>query len=250
MKTVLETAREKLFDLAEEHGLRDESVRAIAGALSPEQAIGNPERRDFALLEGKEVMVQAEFQGHFGQAFTSRPREFAGTLEEALSLEPEKIENRAVLVAVLNAVCSRLGLAERTRHCRNQDMEDCGKRVAAELLERFGRIRVWVVGYQPALLENLAEAFGPEFIRCSDLDPRNIRAEKFGVLLSDGGTAGRVLSDWCDLVLATSSTAVNGTLDGLFQEAADRGKRFIMFGVSGAALEGLAGIERICPLGR
>jgi len=250
MKPVLDAAREKLFDLADEHGLRNESVRVTAGALSPEQAIGNPHRRDFALLEGKEVMVQAEFQGHFGQAFTSRPREFAGTLEEALALDPAKIENRAVLVAVLNAVCSRLGLAERTRHCRNQEMEDCGKRIATELLERFGRIRIWVVGYQPALLENLAEAFGPEFIRCSDLDPRNIGAQKFGVVLSDGGTPGRVLGDWSDLVLATSSTAVNGTLDGLLQATTKGGKRFIMFGVSGAALEGLAGIERTCPLGR
>lgn len=249
MIPALEKAKEKMSGLVEQHKLRDDSVRVTVGALSPEQAIGNPARPDFVLRGGKEVMIQAQFKGHFGQAFTNRPRDFSGRLDDVLNLNLDTANNRAIFIATLNAVCSCLGLAGKTRHCRNEELEECGSRIAGEIISRFGKIRIGMVGYQPAILENLVKAFGAANIRCSDLDAKNIGANKFGVIISDGHTENRGLILWCDLVLATSSANVNNTLDDIYGEALAHNKDFIMFGVSGAGLAALSGIERICPCG-
>jgi len=46
------------------------AIGLVAAALSPEEAIGNPEDRDYPLIVGKERLMQAEFRGALGQAFT------------------------------------------------------------------------------------------------------------------------------------------------------------------------------------
>lgn len=50
-------------------------------ALSPEEAIGTTRRKDFPILTGKEVMLQAQVGDGRGQVFTSSPSMFDGTLE-------------------------------------------------------------------------------------------------------------------------------------------------------------------------
>ena len=66
---MLSKAREKLIDMVKDHNLTGERVNVTIGTLSADQAIGSPVRPDFALLGGKEVMIEAEFKGSFGQAF-------------------------------------------------------------------------------------------------------------------------------------------------------------------------------------
>jgi len=55
-------------------------------SLTPQEAIGNPERDDFPLLKGKEVMIQADFRGNKGQAFTDMPGNYSGTLRDIFEL--------------------------------------------------------------------------------------------------------------------------------------------------------------------
>ncbi|MFC1965261.1 Rossmann-like domain-containing protein, partial [Chloroflexota bacterium] len=54
------------------------------------------------------------------------------------------------------------------------------------------------------------------------------------------------LINWCHILLATSSTIVNDTFDGIRAEADTKGKKLIVFGVTGAGVSVLLGIERLC----
>ena len=58
-----------------------EKVVIRARIREPEEAIGNPERTDFPLLQGKERIVQADFKGSYGQAFTDMYGNYEGTLD-------------------------------------------------------------------------------------------------------------------------------------------------------------------------
>jgi len=238
-----------LSALVDEHGLRADAVRITVGPLSIEQAIGKPLRRDYAILGGKEVMIEACFRRHFGQAFTNRPRGFEGRLGDVLDLDLAIVENRALFIAALNAVCSFLGMVDKVRHCRDHEPEECGKRISRELRDRYGKAIIGMVGYQPAILENLARTFGVANVRCTDLDPKNIGADKFGIVIRDGSAETESMIRECDLVLVTGSAAVNGTLDGIHAMAEEHQKECILFGVTGAGVAALSGVERICPFG-
>ena len=62
--------RDKFEQIVEENDLLNETVMIRAKPLTPEEAIGNPESEDFPILKGHERLMQAEFRGSFGQAFT------------------------------------------------------------------------------------------------------------------------------------------------------------------------------------
>lgn len=80
-------------------------------ALSPEEAIGITERKDFPILTGKDVMVQAECAGAKGQAFTDAPAIFNGTLQQVYQLDLSgDSQNRGIFIASLNAVMGLLCL--------------------------------------------------------------------------------------------------------------------------------------------
>jgi uncharacterized protein (DUF4213/DUF364 family) len=216
--------------------------------LTTEEAIGKPSRQDFALLEGKEVMIEAQFKESFGQAFTSQPQDFYGSLGDILDLDLNTINNRAIFIASLNAVCSHLGIIGKVRHCRDQEPEECGQEMADTLKKRYGNIKIGLVGYQPAILENLVKVFGANNVQCSDLNTNNIGANKFGVNISDGSKDNRVLINWCDLVLVTGSTHANDTFDEIYNEAISRNKDFLTFGVTAAGIAALLKMDIVCPL--
>ncbi len=246
LKPVLEEAREKLKNIIAEHQFGDELVQVAIGTLSTEQAIGNPSRQDYALLEGKEVMIEASFKGSFGQAFTDQPHEFAGLLTDVMHLRPDTNDDRAIFVATLNAVTAHLGMVTGVRHCRDKEPEECAAEIAQYILNKFGRVKVGMVGYQPAIMENLVNTFGADDVRCTDLNPKNVRRHKFGVEIWDGRTETTRLISWCDLLLPTSSTIVNNTFDKIREEAVSQGKHLINFGVTGAGVSALLGLERVC----
>ena len=241
-------AKEKFVTIVENHNLGSEIVQVNIGTLTPEQAIGKPERQDFALLSGKEVMIEALFKQHFGQAFTNQPQNFNGTLDDVLNLSLDTIDNRAICIATMNAVCSYLGIIGKVRHCRNHEPEDCGRELAEKLLNQYGKIKIGMIGYQPAILENLVKRFGVENINCSDLDSKNIGANKFGVMILDGNKENRNLIKRSDLMLATGSTHVNNTFDELYRETISQDKTFVIFGVTGASITALLKLEIVCPL--
>lgn len=235
--------------MVDRHKLCNESVQIAIGTLTPEQAIGNVTRDDYALSAGREVMIEAHFKGCFGQAFTDCPRDFSGTLCDILKLNMNTTLDRAVFIAAMNAVCAYLGIAGKVRHCRNQEPEECGRRIANEMLSRHGKSVVGLVGYQPAILENLVDTFGAGNVRCSDLDRRNIGAVRFGVAVRDGNSGIAEMVEECDLLLVTGSTVVNNTFDVIHAEASSSRKRLILFGVTCAGVAALCGLSRICPCG-
>ena len=96
------------------------------------------------------------------------------------------------------------------------------------------------------VVENLVKVFGAENVHCTDLNPKNLGTRKFGAEIWDGRTNTERLITWCDVLLATSSTIINDTFDGIKKEADVKGKRLIIFGVTGAGVSTLIGRERLC----
>jgi len=246
LKPVLEEAKKKFQEIVTDHRLGDEVVQVTIGTLSVKQAIGTPGRQDFPLLEGREVMIEAEFQGSFGQAFTDRPQDFTGSINDIVNLSPDKNENRAIFIATLNAVTASLGMVSGTRHCHDEEPEECAREIARHIMDKSGMVKTGMVGLQPAILENLVLTFGAENVRCTDLNPRNIGSRKYGAEIWDGRTETGRLIEWCDIPLITSSTLVNNTFDDIRKEVIARDKPLIIFGVTGAGITSLLGTERLC----
>jgi hypothetical protein len=246
---IIEDVRKRFSALIKKRRLGEEEVWVKIVPLSAEQAIGKPERDDFPILKGKEVVIEAQFRESFGHAFTSQPGEFRGTINDIQDLDLNTDRNRAAYICTLNAVMAHLGMVTGTRHCRDDEPERCGKYIAQTLFERFGMIKLGLVGLQPAILENLVGTFGADNVHCTDLNPDNIGSNKFGVIIWDGTTENTALVRWCDVVMITSSALVNNTFDDVRQKALSAGKHLISFGVTGAGICELLGIERLCTFG-
>jgi len=226
-----------------QHGLLNERVLVTGRPLSVEEAIGNPKRRDYPLVKGKERLVQASFKGAKGQAFTDMPGDFQGTLQGVLARPLKSNFDRAVLVATANAVCRHLGLIENTVHCHDEEPEECAGRLVEYIQKRFGRPNTALVGLQPAMLDKLSLAFP---VRVVDRDPDNIGEARSGIVVEDPAKTIELL-DWCDLVIVTGSTVANGTIAGFYRGRKNR-KPTIFYGTTAAAAAELMGFERFCPM--
>ena len=110
------------------------------------------------------------------------------------------------------------------------------------------KVLVIGVGASGIAAARLLRSIGAD-VRCTDLNPKNIGSHKFGVEILDGKRDTQRLVDWCELLLITSSAIVNNTFDGIREEVASQGKHLIIFGVTGAGVSELLGLERICPFG-
>jgi uncharacterized protein (DUF4213/DUF364 family) len=246
LKPVLEEVKEKLQAIVASHHLGDAAVKVTIGTLSVKQALGNPNRQDFPLLQGKEVMIEAQVLGSYGQAFTDRPNDFNGSLNDVLGLSLNTSDNRAIFIATLNAVAAHLNMVNRTRHCHDEEPEECASQIAQHILADSGKLKVGLIGFQPAILENLVLTFGTDNVRCTDLNSKNIGSRKYGAEIWDGRTDTERLIKWCDLLLATSSTIVNNTFNEIREKSVSHGKRLIIFGVTGAGVSALLGLEILC----
>ncbi|SMB99659.1 Putative heavy-metal chelation [Thermanaeromonas toyohensis ToBE] len=237
----LEDIRGKFSELVAANGLQREEIQVInARPLTPEEAIGRPERDDFPLLKGKEVMMEALFLGNRGQAFTDMPGNFRGTIEDVLALPLKNNFERAVFVATLNAVMRYLKLVDKTVHCRDKEPGQCARQLVTYIRERFSHPRIAFIGLQPAMVINLSECFP---LRVVDLDPDNIGQKKGKVIVEDVSHTPEIL-DWCDIIVATGTTAVNDTITLLLGQ-----KPIIFYGVTIAGIAYLAGFERYCFCG-
>ncbi len=248
--STLEHTRSLLRESIEQERLHAEHVSVRVGALTPEQAIGAPARRDFPIITGKERVVEAEILGSRGHAFTDSPRAYEGTIEQVLELELSGNGERAVFVSVLNAVMAHLGLATATVHCRDDDPERCAVQIASSLRDRHGAVNVGLIGLNPAIAEKLVDAFGRDRVLISDLAADNVGQTRFGVEILDGRTRTGELIDRSDLVLLTGTTLVNGTFDPIRKRIGAAGKTGIVYGVTASGAEKSLGFERMCPYGR
>lgn len=224
------------------------SVKAVC--LTPEEAIGNPTRRDYPIIEGKERVVEATVLHSKGQAFTDDPGEFTGTVQEIFDLDLSSNRHRAIVIAAMNALLGYRGLVEGTVHCRNEDPEKCSKEIASHILEKFGRVTVGLIGLNPAMLEALANTFGAERVRATDLNRKNIGTVKYGVEIGDGRERTEDMVRSSDILLITGTTLVNGTLDGILELVARYGKNYLLYGTTISGVARLRGLDRICPYAR
>ena len=216
-----------------------ESINVVdARTLSAKEAIGSPERKDFPLLKGKEVMVEASFKGCKGHAYTSMPGDYSGLLADVVEMGLANNFERAVLIAVLNAVMRSYGLITNTIHCINNEPEACAQQLSDTIMNRFGQVKIAFIGFQPAMIARLSKSFD---LRVVDLDEDNIGKEKFNLIVEGPDSTESVLS-WSDLILATGSTCVNATITQFMLK-----KPVIFYGVTIAGIAKIYGFERYCP---
>ncbi|MFZ2331290.1 MAG: hypothetical protein WAW45_06840, partial [Atribacterota bacterium] len=92
--------KERFSRLIPDDALWSSTVNVInIRTLTPQEVIGKPDRDDFPLLKGKEVMIQADFKGSLGQAFTDMPGNFKGSLREIFQLPLTSNFERAVFIS-------------------------------------------------------------------------------------------------------------------------------------------------------
>lgn len=247
---ILETARRMLRRIIEDRGLFDMPVSVLAKPLTPEEAIGNPGRRDFPITVGKERVIEAEVAGAKAHAFTDSPGEFVGTLKDVMAFSLGSNRERAIFIATLNSMLKSLGMIKGTLHCRDDEPEKCAGEIASTLFQRYGRGKIGLIGMNPAIAEALAKSFGPENVLITDLNPNNINTVKFGVNVWDGRTQTEQLVLSSDVVLITGTTLVNGTFDGIWRTLQDPEKPYYLYGVTGSGICELMGLNRQCPYGR
>jgi hypothetical protein len=233
------TLKQKIKPIVNQHGWGSEEIDVKAQTLSPEEAIGNPEDDDYPLLKGRERIVEATFREARGHAFTDMFGNYRGTVNDVLAMKMKNNFRRAIFVATLNAVLRHTGAIEGTVHCKDKAPPECSQRLVEKIKSEFGNPKIALVGLQPRMAEALAAEFP---LRITDLDEKNIGEEKFGVLIQDPIHA-QEHSDWCDLLVVTGSTAVNGTMTDFVGK-----KPVIFYGVTVAGPAHLLGFDRFCPL--
>lgn len=232
--------KQKFLEMIDESNWSSEMIQVTATPLTPEEAIGNPENHDYPLLKGKERIMEAEFRGAIGHAFTDMYGNFSGTLVEVTTMALKNNFRRAVFVSSLNAVMRYLKKVDGTIHCKDQAPPRCGQELVSHIRKHFGHPRIAMVGFQPRMVEALSREFD---IRVTDMDPDNIGQTKFGLVI--GGpqeTPGNV--SWSDLCVVTGTTVINGTLTDFLIE-----KPKIFYGVSIAGAASLLNLRRFCPFG-
>lgn len=231
---------DRFIELVKENKLLDDTVKVTGRALTSKEAIGETEKKDFPILKGKEKLLEAEFKGVKGQAFTDMPGNYSGTLKEIIKMTLDNNFDRAIYIATLNAVCRYLGITDNTIHCKDDGPEKCAMKLESYLESRFGNPKIALIGYQPSMLDKLSKNFK---VRVVDLDENNINAVKYGVLVEDGEKDIQDLLTWCDVIVATGSTIANRTITSLFVDD----KPIIFFGTTLAGAAAIMGLERFCP---
>ena len=220
------------------HRLSGRKLSVHCKALSARQAIGSPDHQDYAIIRGRESIVEAVFESSRGQAFSDEFEDADYGIEELPAIELDSNRRRAHFVAGLNAVFRSLGLAEKTVHCKDCEPKECAKALG-EIFDKNERILL--VGLQPRFLEFLA-ARGA--VRVLDLDSDNIGATQSGVKVEPPENF-EAAAGWCDRVLATGSTLVNGTIGPILSA----GKPVIFYGVTISAAARVLNLDAFCAFG-
>lgn len=250
MIPILNHTMESFRKIVEKAQLQKVDMVVRARVLTPEEAIGDPDRKDYPILTGEERVMECQVLDARGHAFTDSPMAFEGTIGDVLALPLTTNQNRAIYTATMNAVLGRLGLATATVHCRNQDPEKCAKKLAAQLLDEFGEVEVGLIGLNPALAERLAQTFGPDHLRITDLNEKNMGQRRFEVEVWDGRTRTMELLEASEVIVVTGTTMVNGTFAPIWQYLQATGKSYLVFGVTAAGPGALMGLNRFCPYGQ
>jgi len=168
---VYKTLKNEFEKLVRQNGLVEKGIKIKAFPLTPDEAIGNPTDRDYPLVKGKERLMEANFQGGRGQAFTDLYGNFSGTISDVMNLTLKTNYKRAVFISTLNAVIRYLGLLKDTVHCKNDEPRECAENAVDFVKREFGNPKVFLIGYQPRFAEIFLKHFR---LRIVDLDDEMI----------------------------------------------------------------------------
>jgi hypothetical protein len=241
MKTrTYDIIREEFTRIIKENVLESEQVDVKAAPLSAEEAIGNPEDRDYPLLAGVERLMQAEFKGCWGQAFTDMYGNFNDRLADIVTIGLTNDFRRTIFISSLNAVMRYLGLITNTIHCKNNEPWECSYHLVKYIERNYGHPKVAFVGFQPRMIEALSNKLD---IKVTDMDQNNIGTEKFGITIHSPEKTSENL-EWCDIALVTGTAVVNDTIDRFMID-----RPVIFYGITIAGVAKLLSLNHFCYSG-
>lgn len=229
-----------------------EPIEVTARVLSSMEAIGVPPRDDFSLVRDKERIIEANFKGYKGHAFSAAEVAFTGNLREIIHLPLKHIPERAIFFAALNAVLASQHKIDRTVHCRDKDPMLCGEKLADYLAAMHPQPKsVALIGYQPGMTKSLSILCRENAIRfeVTDMNPSNIGNEMFGNTIRAGDDNADVIRQ-ADQIFCTGSTIVNGTIGNILDWCEEYTTRVVLFGVTIQGPAELMGWDTFCPFGR
>ncbi|MBT3168443.1 MAG: hypothetical protein HN952_05200 [Candidatus Cloacimonetes bacterium] len=245
--TYLEKSRKYFFKIVQNYNLEKENILVLANPLSAEEAIGKPGRRDYPIIEGKERILEAKFIDAKGHAFTDSAKEFSGNLQQILELSLDSNQNRAIYTAALNAVLNYLKIAKGTVHCKNDKPEKCAKDISKNLFEKYGKIKVGLIGLNPAIADELIDTFGEKNVMITDLNKDNLNKKRIKIL--DGHKFNQYLIESVDVVVMTGTIIVNDSFECLLKKIISLKKDYYVFGVTAAGMCNIFNFNRLCPYG-
>lgn len=238
---ILEKTRKELVKIIDEMSWQDEAVDIVsARPLTPDEAIGSPDRDDYPILKGKETMLEASFRGCKGQAFTDQAGNYNGTLMDIINLPLKSNFERAVFIATTNAILRAQGKIDKTIHCRDKEPRECAQEFTRYISNRFGNPRIAFVGFQPGMITELSKKFE---LRVVDLDPDNIGKQCGEAVVEDVSHTKEII-DWGDIILATGSTSANDSIKNFIVD-----KPAIFYGVTVSGLAYLNDLDQFCHCG-
>ena len=233
--------KKKITEMIKDYKIKDGLVRIKTRALSSQEAIGNPEHNDYPIQKGREKLIQADFQGSKGVAFTDMSGDYEGFLYEIINMELKNNFRRAIFISTINALLKHLGLIDKTSHCKDSGPVNCQKKIVEFIKEEFGNPKIFQAGLQPRFVEALSGEFE---IRVTDIDKDNIGKKVKSVTIEHIGNTKENI-EWCDMIFATGSTFVNGT----YREFLVKGRPTVFYGVTCAGAVHLLNLRRYCPEG-
>ncbi len=209
--------------------------------------------RDYALLRGREILLECCFRDSIAQVFTVAPRGYRGSIGDVFSLDLRNSYNRSLFYAVASAILKHFrASALGTIHCSGCKPRECGRLLAKKLyMEYGGSARVLHIGYQPSHVEELYRVYRDNLL-VTDLSRENLWVVKNNRLVYDG-LDNRIYIGSVDIVLATASSIVNNTFWEILENVIVKKKKLIVYGVTATPIIELLreklpfDIEFFCP---
>ncbi len=236
---IYEKLKNELTKLAIKENLCNEEVNIKCDVLTSNQAIGNPKDKDYPIIKGKEKMLEASFRNTKGQVFTDEYENAKYSIKDLLNINLNTNKNRAHFVASLNAIYRYFGLCDKTVHCKDNEPIEC----ATEFIEQYkNNTKILLIGLQPRFLEVLSKNNN---VRIIDLDMDNIGSKKFNTIIEPPEKT-RDAINWCNLIFATGSTLINGTITDFI----NINKPVVFYGVTISAAAKILNLKVYCKKGR
>lgn len=186
-----------------------------------------------------EYRVTALFRDCPGEAYTEKPSDWEGTVEEAISLPATEEEGISpITVAVINSVMSYLGLCKGTF---SSDFKTRGN-YASDLYDyikaHYGMENIVLVGYDGHIVKKFVDG-GMDFWTL-DRDPDNISQDRFRHIVVNSAKLNRESCfAWADVFIVTGSTLTNGTITQFL----DHGTDILFYGITIAGTAKLLGFD-------